>query len=192
MFKSNVAVAIVLGCTVSLTGLAGCAGKKAVTPPPQPVAVAPAPAPEPAPAPAPEPAPAPAPVPEPAPAPVPEPVVPTPPVDLSFSTIFFDYDMSSIRSDQSGALNGNGDLLTQWKTVSVRIEGNCDERGSNEYNIALGQRRADAVKRYLLDYGIPESRITTISYGEERPVAEGHDEATWSQNRRADFSITER
>lgn len=112
--------------------------------------------------------------------------------DLAFSTVYFDYDKSDIRSDQTGTLNSNGDLLNRWKTIAVRVEGHCDERGSNEYNIALGQRRADSVKRYLVDYGIPESRVTTISYGEERPATDGHDEAAWSQNRRAEFVITDR
>ena len=70
------------------------------------------------------------------------------------------------------------------------IDGHTDERGSDEYNLALGQRRAATVKRYLIDHGIADARIETISYGEERPVAQGNDESAWSQNRRAEFEIT--
>jgi peptidoglycan-associated lipoprotein len=182
MKKMTVLLAFVLGLAVPLLGLSGC-GKKPV---PAPVKVeAPAPAPAPAPKPAPKPAP-----------PEPQKVVqqetPQPPSDLGFSIIYFDFDKSDIRTDQTGALNGNGDLLNRWKTISIRIEGSCDERGSNEYNIALGQRRADAAKRFLVDYGISDSRITTISYGEERPADSGHDESAWAKNRRDEFVVTGR
>jgi peptidoglycan-associated lipoprotein len=183
MNKSQALIVLALGFTVPLMGLSGCAKKQVIVP----VAVAPAPAPKPAPAPAPAPKPAP-----PAPPKVAAPVVPQPPTDLKLGSIYFDYDKSDIRGDQTATLNANAALLNQWKTLSVRIEGNCDERGSNEYNLALGQRRADIAKKFNVDYGISESRMTTISYGEERPVDQGHTEDSWAKNRRDDFVITSR
>jgi peptidoglycan-associated lipoprotein len=75
-------------------------------------------------------------------------------------------------------------------TMRLTIEGHCDERGTTEYNLALGQRRADAARNYLVDLGIDGSRLSTISYGEERPFETGHDESAWSQNRRAHFRVT--
>lgn len=182
MNKSTLLVALALGCAVSLAGLTGCAGKKKIVEPVKVETKAPTPAPAPAPAPAP---------PEP-PKKVEEPTKPQPPSDLAFTTIYFDFDKSDIRTDQVSPMNGDAEMLNRWNSVSVRVEGNCDERGSNEYNLALGQRRADSVKRFLLDYGINESRIATISYGEERPVDTGHSEDAWAKNRRADFVITDR
>ena len=183
MNKSTVFLVLALGCAVSLSGLTGCAGKKKIVEPVKVEIKAPAPAPAP-------PAPAPKPVPPAPPKKVEEP--PQPPRDLAFASIYFDFDKSDIRTDQVGSLNSNAELLNRWKTISVRIEGNCDERGSNEYNLALGQRRADSSKRFLPDYGIFESRITTISDGEERPVDTGHNEEACAKNRRDDFIITGR
>jgi len=114
----------------------------------------------------------------------------TVPADLKFATIYFDFDKSDIRSDQRSTINRNAELLKQYPSVSVRIEGHCDERGSDEYNIALGNRRADAARRYLVEYGIAGNRIQTISYGESRPVDPGHSEAAWAKNRRTEFVIT--
>jgi peptidoglycan-associated lipoprotein len=111
---------------------------------------------------------------------------------LHSPVFYFDFDKSDIRTDQASSLNSNAELLNRWNTISVRIEGNCDERGSNEYNLALGQRRADSAKRFLVDYGISESRINTRSYGKERPIDPGHNEAAWAKNRRDDFVITGR
>jgi peptidoglycan-associated lipoprotein len=184
MNKSTVFLVLALGCAVSLSGLTGCAGTKKIVE--QPVKVetkAPAPAPPP-----------PAPAPKPAPPAPPKKVeeASQPPRDLAFASVYFDFDKSDIRTDQVGSLNSNAELLNRWKTTSVRIEGNCDERGSNEYNLALGQRRADSAKRFMTDYGILESRITTISYGEERPVDTGHNEEAWAKNRRDDFIISGR
>ena len=103
--------------------------------------------------------------------------------------IYFDFDKSNIRQDQRDRIEKNAEFLTNNKTVRVRIEGNCDERGTNEYNMALGQRRAMSSKKYLVNLGIAENRLDTISYGEERPLLFGHDEYSWAQNRRDDFVI---
>src|SRR3989338_1837233 len=86
-------------------------------------------------------------------------------------TIYFDFDDSSIRSDQTAALQGNADYLKENSGTRVTIEGNCDERGTNEYNMALGDRRARSTKNYLVNLGTDSARMNTISYGEERPAA---------------------
>ncbi len=104
--------------------------------------------------------------------------------------IYFDFDRFNIRADQSNRIENNADFLKQRSSVVVRIEGNCDERGTNEYNMALGERRARSAKKYLVNLGIVETQIETISYGEEKPLNYGHDELSWSQNRRDDFVIT--
>jgi peptidoglycan-associated lipoprotein len=101
--------------------------------------------------------------------------------------VFFDYDKSDIRDDQAAALQTNASVLKQNSTANVLIEGHCDERGTVEYNLALGDRRAKTAKDYLVNLGIAENRISTISYGESRPFADGHDEDAWHQNRRAQF-----
>ena len=94
-----------------------------------------------------------------------------------------------IRSDQVTRVEQNADFLKANPGVRVRIEGNCDERGTNEYNMALGQRRAMSGQQYMVNLGIAASRLDTISYGEERSLNFGHDELSWSQNRRDDFVI---
>jgi len=103
--------------------------------------------------------------------------------------VFYDYNKSDVREDQIAALQNNAKVLkaAQCGTVTVLIEGHCDERGTDEYNLALGERRADAAKDYLVSLGIPENRLSTLSYGESRPFAQGHDETSWQQNRRAHF-----
>jgi peptidoglycan-associated lipoprotein len=98
--------------------------------------------------------------------------------------VFFDYDKSSVKPDGRTVLNRQAAWLKQYGSVSVTVEGHCDERGTREFNLALGERRANAVKDYLVSQGISASRIKTISYGKERPVALGSNEAAWSQNRR--------
>ncbi len=103
--------------------------------------------------------------------------------------IYFDFDKYNIRPDQKKRLIANAEFLKNNPRLIVRIEGNCDERGTNEYNMALGERRAMSAKKYLVDLGIAADRIRTISYGEERPLNHGHDEHAWSQNRRDDFVI---
>jgi peptidoglycan-associated lipoprotein len=114
------------------------------------------------------------------------------PGQISFLPVYFDLDQSSIRQDQLTVLSRNAQLLEKYTTITIRLEGNCDERDTEEYNISLGQRRADSVKDYFTNYGISASRMTTVSYGEMRPVAAGHDEAAWSQNRRVEIVVVPR
>jgi len=104
--------------------------------------------------------------------------------------IYFDFDSYSIRSDASRILAAQAAWLSRYPQVQVRIEGNADERGTREYNLALGARRAEAVRSFLIANGIPASRIDTISYGKERPVAFGSSEEAWAQNRNAHTTIT--
>jgi peptidoglycan-associated lipoprotein len=106
------------------------------------------------------------------------------------AVVHFDFDQSDIRPDTRATLDAKVPILQANPNVVIRIAGHTDERGSDEYNLALGQRRAAAAKRYLVERGIAESRIETISYGEERPVQQGSDEDAWAQNRRAEFEIT--
>ena len=105
------------------------------------------------------------------------------------STVYFDYDQASIRADQKDTLRGNVSAINNsgWNTVVV--EGHCDERGSEEYNLALGERRANSVKQYLVDSGVDRSRIDTVSFGEARAAAPGHSESAWAFNRRAEFRV---
>ena len=103
--------------------------------------------------------------------------------------VYFDFDKSFIRSEYRPVLREKAGFLKDNPNVRTRIEGNCDERGSNEYNLALGERRAENAKNFLLSLGISPDRIETISYGEERPLAVGHSEDSWAQNRRDDFVI---
>jgi len=104
--------------------------------------------------------------------------------------IYFDFDSYSIRSDASRILAAQAAWLSRYPQVQVRIEGNADERGTREYNLALGARRAEAVRSFLIANGIPASRIDTISYGKERPIAFGSGEEAWAQNRNAHTTIT--
>jgi len=103
--------------------------------------------------------------------------------------IYFDYDKADLKADAQATLENKAKFLQDNPSYSVTIEGNCDERGTNEYNLALGERRADAAKKFLNSLGISADRITTVSYGEEKPVASGHDETAWSQNRRDEFKL---
>ena len=160
----------------------------------------------PKPKPAPPPAPTPAPVSTPTvvtvepPAPTPQ---PTPRMDAdditrkSLSEIssylkpaFFDYDKADIRADARDVLAANATWLKKYPSVQFTIEGHCDERGTAQYNLALGDRRANAAKDYLASLGVDASRIKTVSYGKERPFATGHDEDSWQKNRRAHFVVT--
>jgi peptidoglycan-associated lipoprotein len=109
---------------------------------------------------------------------------------LLAAMIHFDLDRSNIRPDDMGALDQKVQILQANPDLRIRIGGHCDERGSDEYNLALGNRRAQAAKQYLVSHGIDASRIETQSWGEERPAVDGHDESAWSQNRRAEFEIT--
>jgi peptidoglycan-associated lipoprotein len=102
-------------------------------------------------------------------------------------SVYYDFDQSNVKSEFRPVIEANAKYLSANRAVAITVEGNCDERGSREYNLALGQRRADSVKSMLKILGVPENRIETVSYGEEKPVASGHDEASWWQNRRADI-----
>jgi peptidoglycan-associated lipoprotein len=104
--------------------------------------------------------------------------------------VFFDYDKAAIRDDQKAALSENVAWLKANPAAKITIEGHCDERGTAEYNLGLGERRAKAAKDYLIAAGIPADRISTISYGKERPFVLGHDESAWKWNRRGHFVIT--
>jgi peptidoglycan-associated lipoprotein len=176
---------------VTLTA-AACA-KKLPPPPPPPPAPPAAPAPPPPPPPPPPAAPAPA---------------PAPPRALSEEEIFsrksldelnkempladvsFDYDMSSIRDDQRAILQKNADFMRRWTTVRVTLEGHADARGTNEYNLALGERRGNAVKDYLTGLGIAAERMVVISKGEESPLCTEETEGCFARNRRGHFIIT--
>jgi peptidoglycan-associated lipoprotein len=105
------------------------------------------------------------------------------------SMIHFDLDKSNIRSDDMGMLDQKVAILQANSDLRIRIGGHCDERGSDEYNLALGNRRAQAAKQYLVSHGIDASRIETQSWGEEKPAVDGHDESAWSQNRRDEFEV---
>jgi peptidoglycan-associated lipoprotein len=106
-------------------------------------------------------------------------------------TVYFDLNQSDIRAEAQAILAGQSNWLRRYGDVKVRIEGNCDERGTREYNFALGARRADAVRTFLISHGVAQGRITTISYGKEQPLDPGHDEAAWAKNRNAHTTITE-
>lgn len=105
--------------------------------------------------------------------------------NVSSDRVFFDTDQSDVDAEDQATLQSQATYLRQYPQVRVTIEGHADERGTREYNLALGERRANAAKNYLVSIGIPESRISTISFGKERPDATGSDEASWARNRRA-------
>jgi len=180
---------IVLLVTLTVTA---CAKKQPLPPPPPPAPPA-APAPPPPPPPPPPAAPAPA---------------PAPPRALSEDEIFsrktvdelnkempladvsFDYDMSGIREDQRAILQKNADFMRRWTTVRITVEGHADARGTNEYNLALGERRGNAVKDYLTGLGIAAERMVVISKGEESPLCTEETEGCFARNRRGHFIIT--
>lgn len=141
--------------------------------------------------------PAPAPIPPRAETPLPPPPTPTNTgMDVAtmrrliLETVYFEYDSDVIRADAQSSLEKRIPLLAANPQVKLRVSGNCDDRGTDEYNIALGRRRAEAVKRFLTDRGIDASRIETISFGRERPAVQGEGEEVWSKNRRDEFTIT--
>lgn len=103
--------------------------------------------------------------------------------------VYFDFDSSAIRSDQIERIEKDADFLKKNPDAKIRIEGNCDPRGTKEYNLALGERRAQSAKKYLVNLGVDESRLDTVSWGEEKLLLYGHDEISWAQNRRDDFVI---
>ncbi len=103
--------------------------------------------------------------------------------------VYFGYDSYSIGDDQQSRIQVNADYLTREQTVTIRIEGNCDSRGTREYNLALGEKRALSAKTYLVNLGVSSEQISTVSLGEEKILIHGHDEMTWAQNRRDDFVV---
>ena len=104
--------------------------------------------------------------------------------------VFYEFDKADIREDQRNFLSANAEWLRKYGTVRLLIEGHCDERGTSQYNLALGDKRANAAKDYLVSLGIDGSRIETRSLGKERPFDAGHDESAWAKNRRAHFVVT--
>ncbi len=106
---------------------------------------------------------------------------------VSSDRVFFEYDSAELRPDAQATLGEIGAWLVKHPNTNVTIEGHCDERGTREYNLALGERRATAVANYLAAVGVDPSRMQTVSYGKERPAADGSDELAWAQNRRAVF-----
>ena len=155
---------------VMVAVLAGCSKKKEVAepaPPPPPTTAEPAPAPAPPPTNT-------------------EPTEqPSKTVQDQLADVFYDYDSAELGSSAQSTLDADGKVLNDNASVSVTIEGHCDERGTVEYNLALGDRRANAAKDYLVRFGIAASRLSAVSYGEERPFATGADESAYAQNRRA-------
>lgn len=107
------------------------------------------------------------------------------------SDVFFEFDKSKLTDEAKQALTENARQLKEGGMMAIVIEGHCDERGTNAYNLALGEKRANAAKEYLASLGIDAARIQTISYGEERPFDPGHDEAAWVKNRRAHFVVNQ-
>jgi peptidoglycan-associated lipoprotein len=196
--RSNVHVLFAAAVLVGSLALAGCPKRpEVILAAPAPVgpaaATVPAPPPPPAPAPPPPPvveapvvAPAPAPVEAPPPPPAAAAAVPAP---SPLKEVFFNYDKAGIRDDQKAALNENVGWLKVNTGAKLLVEGHCDARGTAEYNLALGERRAKAVKDYLVAAGIAADRISTISYGKERPFVLGQDESAWKWNRRAHFVL---
>jgi len=180
-FRYILAPAVVLAA-------AACGGKK------QPEAV-PEPAPQPTqPAPTPQPAPPPAPAPQPT-QPAEDPAAAAARMTAAVmaeirNMVHFDFDKSDIRDEDRSTLDTKAAILSANPGLRLRISGHADERGSDEYNLALGNRRASAVKTYLVNKGIDGGRLDVVSYGEERPIAMGQDETSWFQNRRAEFEVT--
>jgi len=184
-------VGSVIGLSAMLMVATGC-GKKApaTTPAPPPTAVAAAPATPPPPPPPPPPAAAPKPAPL-----TDEQIFAQKSLDQlnaerPLADVFFDYDQSAVRDDGRAPLQKNADWLKRWTSTQVTVEGHADARGSSEYNLALGSRRATAVKDYLVNLGIPGNRITVVSKGKEQPFCTAESEECWQQNRRGHFLIT--
>ncbi len=106
--------------------------------------------------------------------------------------VHFDFDTFSLTEEARTTLKENTEWLKTHKSIKVQVEGHCDSRGTQEYNLALGQKRADAVRKYLADLGIGAKRLSTISYGEEKPLDSVETEEAWAKNRRAQFVITDK
>ncbi len=109
--------------------------------------------------------------------------------ELRLDSIYFDFDDSTLRSDAKSQLREAAKAMRDQSLVRIEVQGHCDERGAEEYNLALGQRRAQSAKRYLTDLGIRASRIKTKTFGETLPAVRGHDELAWARNRRDEFVV---
>ena len=185
--RAVVSVAIVCAALA----VAGCHKKVpqvAPAPPPPPPPAAPAPPPPPSPPPPPTRAPAPAPLTE-------EEIFARKSLaqlnsERPLDDVFFDLDKSEIRADARSPLQKDADWMKRWTSTQVSIEGHCDSRGSSEYNLALGSRRGNAVKDYLVNLGVPATRLTVVSKGKEQPFCSDENESCWQQNRRGHFVIT--
>jgi peptidoglycan-associated lipoprotein len=121
----------------------------------------------------------------------PEPRVKSPEFDENVKTIYFDFDKSNVRADQTANLEGNANYLKEKADLKICIEGHCDERGTNEYNFALGERRAKSVLEFLISRGVAADRLSIVSKGEEEPADPGKNEAAYAKNRRAMFLVTQ-
>jgi peptidoglycan-associated lipoprotein len=181
----------ILALSSALAVAAACAKKPAPQtlppPPPPPPAATPAPPPPPPPPPAPVPPP---------PRPLTEEEIFTRKsleqlnAEKPLDDVFFELDRSDLREDAKSSLQKDADWMKKWTITQVTVEGHCDNRGSAEYNLGLGSRRASAVKDYLVSLGIPTSRITIVSKGKEQPFCRDENESCWQQNRRGHFVIT--
>ncbi len=163
---------LILATILSLVVVAGCGGKKAVEPTPATDAGSSAPAVEETNTPVEETS-----------------TLTTDVSPISLNDVFFDFDAYNLTSEAKGTLEANAREMKRVNDAAVTIEGHCDERGTKAYNLALGDKRANAAKDYLVSLGVMSSRITTISYGKERPFDSGHDESAWAKNRRGHFVI---
>jgi peptidoglycan-associated lipoprotein len=110
-------------------------------------------------------------------------------LQAALNRIYFNFDSADLSESSRGTLSKNAGVLTKESAANIRIEGNCDERGSAEYNLTLGERRAQAAEKYLVALGVEQGRLTIVSYGNEKPAVRGNDEAGWAQNRRAEFVV---
>ncbi len=196
----NGIITLIAACCCTMMLAAGCAKKemvKAESPPPEVAVVTPPPAPTPAPIPTPLPPPV-------MPAPVTEtPIAKEKPTVIEeiaaltedvtasqqFQTIYFEFDAFTLSEAARDSLAKNAVAIKKSKGVKIQIQGNCDERGSDAYNLALGEKRAKAAFDYLVTLGAPANQLYVLSYGKERPVDPGHDDAAWAKNRRDDFVV---
>jgi len=157
---------------IALLAIAGCGGKKATTAPPPTEPTGGSTTPQ---------------VEEATPPSTPDPA-PSDQLDVaSLADAYFDFDSYSLSSEAKGTLEQNAKAIKGTNSGNVTIEGHCDERGTKAYNLALGEKRANAAKEYLVALGVNASRVSTVSYGKERPFDDGHDESAWAKNRRAHF-----
>ena len=189
MTRKGIVLSVALAVALALA--AGACGKKpapVARPSPPPVSTATGTKPPAPPQPVAEPVPVP-------PEPVPEDAVGSKSLDdlnrdSPLKPVFYELDSSDLSADAQATLQANAGVLKQYATWQITIEGHCDERGSAEYNLALGERRALTARDYLVSLGVPANRVRTVSYGKEFPFDPGHDEGAWSKNRRAHFVIT--